>query len=60
MATNAFTAPVLLMESDNPGTSLERRKPAELKKTDLLFWLRCRGDSCKGFNLKAQFVRRNV
>jgi len=35
MATNTFTAPVLLTESDNPGASLERRKPAELKKVDL-------------------------
>ena len=58
MATNTFTAPVLLTESDNPGASLERRKPAELKKADL--WLRCRGDSCKGLNLKAQFLRRYV
>ena len=57
MATNTFTASVLLTESDNSGASLERRKPAELKKADLLFWLRCRGDSCEGLNLKAQFVR---
>ena len=43
MATDTFTAPVLLTESDNPGPSLERRKPAKLKKADLLFWLRYRG-----------------
>jgi len=39
MATNTFTAPVLLTESDNPGASLERRKPAELKK--LIFCFGC-------------------
>ena len=60
MATNTFTAPVLLTESDIPGASLEGRQPAELKKADLLFWLRCRGDSCKGLNLKAQLVKRYV
>ena len=60
MVTNTFTAPVLLTENDNPGASLERRRPAELKKADFLFWLQCRGDSCKGLNLKAQFVRRYV
>ena len=60
MVTNTFTAPVLLTESDNPSASLERRKPAELKKVDLLFLLRCTSDSCKGLNLKAQFVRQYV
>ena len=60
MAINMFTAPVLLTGSDNPGASLERRKPAELRKADLLFWLWCRGASCKGLNLKAQFVGRYV
>ena len=55
---NTVTAPVLLTESDIPGASLEGRKPAKLKKADLLFWLRCRGDSCKGLNLKAQLVKR--
>ena len=60
MATNTFTAPVLLTESDIPGASREGRQLAELKKVDLLFWLRCRGDSCKGLNLKAQLVKRYV
>lgn len=54
---NTFTAPLLLTENDIPGASLEGRKPAELKKADLLFWLRCRGDSCKGLNVKAQLVK---
>ena len=53
-----FTPPVLLTEKYIPGASLEGRKPAELKKADLVFWLRCRGDPCKG--LKAQLVKRYV
>ena len=55
---NMFTAPVLLTENDIPGASLHGRKPAEMKKADLLFWLRCRGDSCKGMTVKAQLVKR--
>ena len=35
---NTFTAPLLLTENDISGASLEGRKPAELKKADLLFW----------------------
>ena len=54
------TIPIILTENDIPGASLEGRKPAELKKADLLFWLRCRGDSCKGLNLKATLVKRYV
>lgn len=50
---NMFTAPVLLTENDNPGASLHGRKPAEMKKANLLFWLRCRGDSCKAMTVKA-------
>ena len=57
---NVFTPPVLLTEKDIPGGSLEGRKPAELKKADLVFWLRCRGDPCKGLNVKAQLVKRYV
>ena len=55
-----FTAPVLLTENDIAGASLHGRKPAEMKKADLLFWLRCRGDSCKGMTAKAQLVKRYV
>ena len=40
-----FTVLVLLTENDIPGASLHGRKPAEMKKANLLFWLRCRGDS---------------
>ena len=36
-----FTVPVLPTENDIPGASLH----ADMKKTNLLFWLRCRGDS---------------
>ena len=57
---DTISTPVLLTENDIPGASLEGRKPAELKKADLLFWLRCRGDSCKGLNVKARFVKRYV
>ena len=55
-----FSALVLLTENDIPGASLQGRKPAEMKKADLLFWLRCRGDSCKGMTVKAQLVKRYV
>ena len=55
-----FSTPVLLTENDIPGASLEGRKPAELKKADLLFWLQCRGDSCKGLNVKARLIKRYV
>ena len=34
---HTFTAPLLLTGNDIPGASLEGRKPAELKKADLLF-----------------------
>ena len=51
---------VVLTENDISGASLEGRKPSELKKADLLFWLRCRGDSCKGLSVKARLVKRYV
>ena len=57
---NMFTAPVSLTETDIPGASSHGRKPAEMKKADVLFWLRCRGDSCKGMTVKAQLVKRYV
>ena len=53
---NMFTAPVLLTENDIP----DGRKPARMKKADLLFWLQCRGDSCKGMTVNAQLVMRYV
>ena len=57
---NLFTTPVLPTENDIPGASLHGRKPAEMKKADLLFWLRFRGDSCKRMTVKAQLVKRYV
>lgn len=51
------SAPVLT-ENDIPGASLDGRKPAELKKAYLVFWLRCRGDSAKGLSVKAALVKR--
>ena len=40
-----FTVPVLPTENDIPGASRHGRKQAEMKKANLLFWLRCMGDS---------------
>ena len=57
---DAFTIIVILTENDIPGASLEGRKPAELKKADLSFWLQCRGDSCKGLNVKGTLVKQYV
>ncbi len=47
-----------LSESDIPGASLQGRPPAQLKVDELRFWLKCRGDSCKGLKTKAQLVKR--
>ena len=55
-----FTASVLPTENDIPGANLHGRKPAEMRKADLLFWLGCRGDSCKGMTVKAQLVKQYV
>ena len=56
--TNALYGPHLLTEEDIPGSSLAGRKPSTLKNTELKFWLRCRGDSCKGLSTKAQLGKR--
>ena len=55
---STISTTVVLTENDIPGASLEGRKSAELKKADLLFWLRCRGDSCKGLSVKGRLVKR--
>ena len=47
-----------LNEDDIPGASLEGRNPSELNNDALRFWLRCRGDKCKGLKTKAQLVKR--
>lgn len=49
-----------LTEDDIPGSSLSGRKPEELKKQELIFWLRCRGDNVKGLKTKAQLAKRYV
>lgn len=46
-----------LTENDIPGSSLNGRKPSELKTDELRFWLKCRNDSAKGLRTKAQLVR---
>ena len=53
-----FCGPRLLTEEDIPGSSLSGRKPSVLKKSELMFWLQCRGDSLKGLKTKAQLVKR--
>ena len=57
---STISTTVVLTENDIPGASLEGRKSAELKKADLLFWLRCRGDSCKGLSVQARLVTVNL
>ena len=47
---------VTLSQDDIPGASLEGRHPAELNNDALRFWLKCRGDKCKGLKTKAQLL----
>jgi len=47
-----------LTENDIPGSSLNGRKPSELKTDELRFWLKCRNDSAEGLRTKAQLVKR--
>ena len=54
----ANALPFSLTEDDIPGSSLSGREPSTLKNSELRFWLRCRGDSCKGLSTKAQLVKR--
>ena len=49
MASFAY-GPPYLSEEDIPGSSLNGRDPNRLKNSELQFWLKCRGDSCKRFN----------
>ena len=57
MASNSSTS-VVLSEDDILGASLLGRKPEQLKNAELLFWLKCRGDTGKGLETKAQLVKR--
>ena len=52
--------PSFLTEEDIPGSSLNGRDPSQLKNPELKFWLKCRGDSCKGLSTKAQLCKRYV
>ena len=45
--------PSFFTEDDIPGSSLNGRDPSELKNPELKFWLKCRGDNCKGLSTKA-------
>ncbi|KAK2547039.1 hypothetical protein P5673_033198 [Acropora cervicornis] len=57
-SSSASDPPVILSEDDIPGASLAGRNPASLKNAELIFWLRCRGDSLKGLKTKAQLIKR--
>lgn len=48
----------VLSEEDIPGAALSGRNPFELKNSELVFWLKCRGDPAKGLKTKAQLVAR--
>ena len=50
--------PCFLSEEEIQGSSLNGRKPAQLKNSKLKFWLKCRGDTCRGSKTKAQLVKR--
>lgn len=56
--SNCSVSLITLSEEDIPGSSLSGRKPEELKNEELIFWLKCRGDSAKGLKTKAQLVKR--
>ena len=55
---NVTYGPHLLTEHDIPGSSLSGRNLASVKNPELRFWLKCRGDLCKGLTTKAQLVKR--
>lgn len=50
--------PSFLTEDDIPGSSLNGRDPNRLKNSELKFWLKCHGNSCKGLSIKAQLCKR--
>ena len=58
MAASIKSVIKILTEEDVPGASLAGRMPSQLKIEELKFWLLCRGDSCKGFKTKAEFMKR--
>lgn len=58
LANTLVYGPPFLTEDDIPGSSLNGRDPNRLKNSELKFWLKCRGDSCKGLSTKAQLCKR--
>ncbi|KAK3737635.1 hypothetical protein QZH41_018432 [Actinostola sp. cb2023] len=48
--------PSFLTEDDIPGSSLNGKDPN--RDHELKFWLKYRGDSCKGLSTKAQLCKR--
>ena len=50
--------PSFLTEDDIPGSLLDGRDADRLKNSELKFWLKSRGDSCKGLSIKAQLCMR--
>ena len=55
---NFVYGPSFLTEDDIPGSLLNGRDPNQLKNSELKFWLKCRGDKCKGLSTKAQLCKR--
>ena len=51
-------ATLFLTEDDIPGSLPDGRDAIRLKNSELKFWLKCRGDSCKGLSTKAQLCKR--
>ena len=47
-------AACILTGKDIPGASLAGRGPGTIKIEELRFWLKCRGDSLKGYRLKTK------
>ena len=58
LANTLVYGPPFLTEDDIRGSSLNGRDPNRLKNSELKFWLKCRGDSCKGLSTKAQLCKR--
>ena len=51
---NLVSGPSFVTEDDIPGSSLNGGDTNRLKNSELKFWFKCRGDSCKGLSAKAQ------
>ena len=53
-----MSGPSFLTGDDIPGSLLDGRYANRLMNSELKFWLKCRGDSCKGLSTKAQLSKR--